>query len=116
MSFLRSIFLNKPSFRLSSSEIPINKIKFDTFIFRRYSQNKQKSIPPPRGSITTHKEFLEKIGRGCGDLADKFRASLLPFQRSSHINLLSKILSEIGLGSSIYRFVARNERCFGVTY
>ncbi|CAG8653306.1 11442_t:CDS:2 [Dentiscutata erythropus] len=109
MSFLRSIFLNRSSFRLSSSEIPISKTAFATFIFRQYSQNKQKSIPPPR-------EFLEKIGRGCGDLADKFRASLLPFQMSSHINLLSKILSEIGLGSSIHHFVARNERCFGITY
>ncbi|CAG8712090.1 4914_t:CDS:2 [Gigaspora margarita] len=71
MSFLCSILLNRSSF-----EIQISKVAFATFIFRQYSQNKQKSIPPPRGSITTHKEFLEKIGRDCGDLADKFRASL----------------------------------------
>ncbi|KAF0359431.1 IGR protein motif-domain-containing protein [Gigaspora margarita] len=68
MSFLCSILLNRSSF-----EIQISKVAFATFIFRQYSQNKQKSIPPPRGSITTHKEFLEKIGRDCGDLADKFR-------------------------------------------
>ncbi|CAG8536751.1 9330_t:CDS:2 [Cetraspora pellucida] len=75
MSFLRSILLNRSSFRLLS-EIPISNVVFTTLIFRQYSQNKQKSIPPPRGSITTHKEFLEKIGRDCGSLADKFRASL----------------------------------------
>ncbi|CAG8555249.1 12224_t:CDS:10, partial [Ambispora leptoticha] len=30
-------------------------------------------VPPPRGSIKTPKDFLERIGRGCADLADKFK-------------------------------------------
>ncbi|CAG8588547.1 10530_t:CDS:2 [Scutellospora calospora] len=63
-----SILLNRFSFLSLSPEIPINKIVFTTLISRQYSQNRQKSIPPPRGSVTTHKEFLEKIGRDCGSL------------------------------------------------
>ncbi|CAG8459340.1 5097_t:CDS:2 [Paraglomus brasilianum] len=44
---------------------------------RRYSDlpliANRKEVPPPRGNISTPKDFLERIGRGCVGLADKFQ-------------------------------------------
>ncbi|CAG8502077.1 4956_t:CDS:2 [Acaulospora morrowiae] len=46
---------------------------FGNRILIRTYKDKQKTIPPPRGSINSPEEFLEKIGRGCGEVSDKFK-------------------------------------------
>ncbi|KAG9293709.1 hypothetical protein G9A89_019046 [Geosiphon pyriformis] len=41
---------------------------------RRFASKIYQFVPPPRGVITDHKIFLQRCGRGCGELADKFQS------------------------------------------
>ncbi|RIA90551.1 IGR protein motif-domain-containing protein [Glomus cerebriforme] len=77
----------------------VNKANLSKIIIRNI-QNKQKSVPGPRGQITDPKSFLEKCGRGCGELADKFRDWEHLFTASSH-----EMKSEMGISTRQRRWI-----------
>ncbi|CAI2163123.1 14762_t:CDS:2 [Funneliformis geosporum] len=66
----------------------------------RNIQNKQKSVPEPRGRFKDPKTFLEKCGRGCGELADKFRDWEHLFTASSY-----EMKSEMGISTRKRRWI-----------
>ncbi|CAG8488249.1 3444_t:CDS:2 [Diversispora eburnea] len=67
-----SLLLNSSSLLKKSI---IGNLGNKILIIRTYQDKvkRQKTVPLPRGSIDTPQRFLEKIGRGCEDVADKFR-------------------------------------------
>ncbi|KAI9335780.1 IGR protein motif-domain-containing protein [Obelidium mucronatum] len=46
-------------------------------------KTKAKLVPKPRDGVSTPKEFLSKIGRGCGDVSEKFKSWDHLFQATS---------------------------------
>ncbi|PKC15747.1 hypothetical protein RhiirA5_348678 [Rhizophagus irregularis] len=84
---------------LSKSRVPqllfsscsVNNASFSRIIIRNI-QNKQKSVPEPRGQFIDPKSFLEQCGRGCNELADKFRDCEHLFTASSY-----EMKSEMGI-------------------
>ncbi|GBC03043.1 hypothetical protein RclHR1_04960007 [Rhizophagus clarus] len=85
--------------QLLFSSCSVNNASFSKIIIRNF-QSKQKSVPKPRGQFIDPKSFLEKCGRGCGELADKFRDWEHLFTASSH-----EMKSEMGISVKQRRWI-----------